>query len=169
MTTSESSKLRPKAQNTGSIRCAVRHTYVEATPEERVRQDMLHRMVDAFGFPKNLITVEKALKELPHLTTDGQSVPERRADILVFAKNIHPAFPLYPLLLIECKAVKLTPAVFSQVAGYNFFIKAFFVAVANQEEVRTGWFDSQTGSYRFVPFLPSYQSLIASVCQISHF
>src|SRR5690242_14822270 len=79
----------------------VRRAWVAATPEEGVRQRVLKKMIHALGFPKELIAVEKELKELPHLA--GRSVPERRIDVLCYGKEIHPEHSLYPLLLIECK------------------------------------------------------------------
>ena len=119
-------------------------------------------MTGSLGYPANLIAVEKGLKQMPHLQTNPNQLPDRRADIVCYGKNIHPQFNLYPLLLIECKAVKLTPKVINQVSGYNHFLSAYFIAVANQKEIETGWFDSKKGSYQFVSYLPSYQQLMES-------
>ena len=65
--------------------------------------------------------------------------------------------------MIECKAVKLSQAVLNQVIGYNYYMKACFVAVANQEHIRTGWYDTATEKYKFVDTLPSYQELLKTV------
>ena len=42
-------------------------------------------------------------------------------------------------------------------------MQAYFIALANDEEIQTGWYDQKEKSYRFVPYLPSYQELLESV------
>ena len=102
-----------------------RKTWVAATPEEKVRQRLLQKMVGELQYPKELLVVEKELGQLPHLIAE-QKLPDRRADILCFAKNIHLHYALYPLLLIECKEGKIDIRAIDQVVGYNHFVKAFF-------------------------------------------
>lgn len=139
--------------NNQTLLCAVRREWVAAQPEEWVRQRILAHMFESLGYPPSAVTVEKALRSLPHVSLiDRGTVPDRRADILVFSKGV-------PLLLIECKAVKLTSKVIRQVVGYNNIVQAPYVAIANEEEVRTGWFDSALGDYQFVPYLPSYEQI----------
>ncbi len=145
------------------IVCRVRKIAVEAYPEEIVRQAILSRMIDDLGFPPSCIVVEKALKQMPHISLIDQEVPDRRLDIACFAKGIHPHHELYPLLVIECKAIALTPQVIKQVVGYNYYLKSHFIAIANAEELRTGWFDAAQQNYQFVPYLPTYSELITSV------
>lgn len=142
--------------------CVVRKQWVAALPEEIVRQRVLRHMVEEKGYPLSLIAVEQSLKSLPHLSSSvRRSVPNRRADIVCF---IPAAATLYPLLIIECKAIKLAPAVVHQIVGYNYFVRSQFIAVANQEEVRTGWYHPEKREYAFVPFLPSYEDLAPSRC-----
>lgn len=133
---------------------------VVATPEELVRQGVIRHMIQQLGYPASLIVVEKELSALPHLALSPTKLPLRRADILCFAKGIHPEHALYPLLLIECKATPITSRVWSQVIGYNHFIGAYFISVANGAHIRTGWVDSATGDYQHVNFLPSYTELL---------
>ena len=141
----------------------MRKIAVEAYPEEIVRQAILNRMIDELGYPLPCIAVEKALKQMPHISLAGGEVPDRRLDIACFAKGINPHHELYPLLVIECKAIPLTPHVIKQITGYNHFLKSPFIAIANANEIRTGWFDPIEQSYRFVPYLPTYLELMASV------
>jgi Type I restriction enzyme R protein N terminus (HSDR_N) len=143
--------------------CRVRKEWVAATPEELVRQRLIALMINELGFPPSAIALEKALSQIPHVAQALHQPPLRRADIICFAKGINPQYDLYPLLLIECKAVKLTPKVINQVASYNHYLQACFVCIANQEEIRTGWFDPETKAYRFVQHLPSYQELLNSI------
>jgi len=142
------------------ILCQIRQEWVAAHPEEKVRQKLIDFMVHHRGFPAGLIAVEKALQQMPHLSTSTMDIPQRRADVLCFGKGIHRDYDLYPLLLVECKAVSITPKVINQVVGYNRTLQAFFVAVANQEQVMTGWFDHNTKEYTFIPKLPSYEELL---------
>lgn len=137
--------------------CPIREQYVADLPEERVRQRLLACMLHQLGYPKALIAVEKALAQMPHLQLQAGKMPDRRADILCFAKGIQSH--LFPLLLVECKAIPLTPKVINQVVGYNHFVQARYLAIANQTEVRTGWFDVQTNAYKFGEGLPAYQTL----------
>lgn len=140
----------------------VRNLWVKATPEEIVRQKLLQHMIRDLKFPKELISVEKELSQMPHLSQEP-SPPERRADIICFAKEIDPEHPLYPLLLVECKDAILNDAAIIQALGYNHFVKAHFVALANQKEVKLVLLDSVNESYRFLPYLPSFSDLLNAV------
>jgi hypothetical protein len=143
--------------------CPVRQEWVAGLPEEVVRQKFLQYMIRDRGFPLSLIAVEKALTQMPHLASvDHSSFPHRRADIISFAKGIHPEFDLYPLLIVECKAVKISPKMIKQVLGYNHFVQAIYVCIVNQDEVRTGWYDISKQNYIFIPEIPPYCTLICS-------
>ena len=126
-------------------------------PEEEIRQAWISKMVRDLGYPRHMIAVEKELSSLPHLI--GQKVPKRRVDILVFAKEIHPEYSLFPLLMIECKAVPLVPSVARQVLGYNAFVKAPFVAIANAEDFLLGRYDDAAGMVCFERGLKNYTGL----------
>ena len=82
--------------------CPWRKKYVCLTPEEWVRQQFLHRLVDEFDYPMNLIAVEVPLQG-------------KRADAVVYTKE------LQPFVLIEFKAerVPLTQKVLDQAVVYN--------------------------------------------------
>lgn len=146
--------------------CRIRKECVTANPEELVRQKLLDLMIGDLGFPEGLIVLEKALQQMPHLSLKEQKVPDRRADIICYGKGIHHHYGLYPLLLVECKAVKLNSKVITQVSGYNHFLKAYFICVANQHEMRTGWYDLNQKQYIFVNYLPKYQQLLESITRI---
>jgi hypothetical protein len=142
--------------------CPIRKAWVTALPEEKVRQRILSHMIKEKGFPSALIAVEQHLRYLPHLShLDLSQVPNRRADIVCFAKGLKAT--LHPLLIVECKAIKLVPSVMNQVVGYNHFVQSYFIAIVNHEEIRTGWYDVAKKDYAFVNFLPSYSDLMQSV------
>lgn len=136
----------------------LRRIWVPATDEELVRQALLHKMVGELGYPRELIAVEKELGQLPHLI--GQKIPDRRLDILCFAKDIHPQFSLYPLLLIECKKESLTGAAEQQLLGYNSFVNAYFIGLAGKNAFLFGYPNPQKGTHTFISSLPPYAELI---------
>ncbi len=102
-------------------------------PEEIVRQSLLLEMTLKFGFPRELIAIEKEISTLPHL--QGKKIPKRRFDLVCFSGNIHKEFPLFPLILIECKAIDLSEKALQQVLGYNYYVGAYFIAIANGQGV----------------------------------
>lgn len=127
----------------------IRGCWVAATPEEIVRQLWIKKMVHELGFPKELIAVEKELKTLPHLAS--ASVPDRRIDLLCFSH----AQPLAPLLLMECKAEPILPKAIEQAMGYNLYVQAPFVAIANDREICFRY------NQCILNRLPSYEELLA--------
>jgi hypothetical protein len=144
--------------------CSIRKMWVKANPEEKVRQKLISFLIERLYFPSSSILVEKSLHQMPHLALNPKAdFPDRRADLVCFAKGIHPDFDLYPLLLIECKAVPINQNVIQQTLGYNHHLRAHFIAVANERETRTGWYDHERGEYRFVDYIPTYDQLIRSL------
>lgn len=137
----------------------IRNNWVKETPEERVRQRLLQIMLRDLHFPKNMLGVERELSMLPHLQL-VPDVPKRRLDIVAFSKQ---GGEFWPLLVVECKSVKLTPQFAQQVVGYNSFIQAPFVCLANEKEVVTGSFDEEAGHFCFTPGLKSYARLLKHV------
>ncbi|MBA3238698.1 MAG: type I restriction enzyme HsdR N-terminal domain-containing protein [Parachlamydiaceae bacterium] len=142
------------------LTCPVRKATVSALPEERVRVQLLYDLIEKLEFPASSISVEKELSQIPHLRSLVGTLPTRRIDILCFAKDIHPTEEFYPLLVIECKAVKLTSKMVRQVVGYNHYLKAPYIALVNQEEIRFGWYDVSKGMYMFASHLPTYHQLL---------
>ena len=67
----------------------IRKKYVRLTPEEWVRQHLLHFLVKERKFPETLLSVEKKLL-INQL--------EKRTDVVMYSNS------LQPLLLAECKA-----------------------------------------------------------------
>lgn len=130
--------------------CLIRKTPVVLTPEEIVRQALLHLMTHSLGYPAGLISVEVSLDNLPGLSEVKK--PNRRADIIVFSQEIK------PLLLIECKAIALSQSAIQQVIGYNHFVKAPYIALANPKEIKTGMM--QDSEWSFTAGLPRFKQII---------
>ena len=137
----------------------IRQSYVPAFPEEIIRQKLILHMIQ-LGYPKDFISVEVDLLSLPHLSCMDFPSKKRRADLICFAKGIHKKYELYPLLLVECKAVALTENVVQQVVGYNHFIRSYFVAIANEEKIQTICYDRKKKENISIDFLPSFNEIL---------
>ncbi len=140
--------------SSGRIHCPIRKKWVVATPEEFVRQKLVQKMVSELAFPKNLIAVEKEIGSLPNISSD----PKRRFDLVCYAKSIK---GLVPLLIAECKSVPLSEAAIRQAFGYNEALKALFVCIAGESEIKTLWIEK--GRIVSVPFLPHYSELVKNL------
>ena len=114
----------------------VRRQWVRLTPEEWVRQNMLHWMASVKGYPLSMIAVEKEVR-LGSL--------RKKFDILVYdAAHL-------PWLMVECKAmdVPVTEKVLMQVLRYRMAVPAGVLVLTNGVEThalslmdgRTEWLD----------------------------
>ena len=95
-----------------------RKKLVMLTPEEWVRQHLLHYLVYDRQYPLNHIAVERGI-ELNGL--------QKRFDMVVFATSGK------PVMIIECKAPEepLNEKVFEQIARYNLSLKVDYLWVTN--------------------------------------
>ena len=98
--------------NKEQIFCEWHHRWVRLTPEEWVRQQLLHRLVEQLGYPASLIAVE-----VPLAIVNRQSSNRKlyRADAVVYDRQ------MTPMMVIECKAetVLLTQKTLDQAITYN--------------------------------------------------
>ncbi len=109
-----------------------RRRWLVLGPEEWVRQQLAHYLVNHLGYPKSRLVIEKRL---------AGRVDSKRMDLLVIGKEGE------PLVLVECKAPQtmLSEEVWWQVSGYEMQIPAPVVAITNglEMEVRQqspqGW------------------------------
>lgn len=135
------------------LSCLIRKSQVVWTPEEEVRQALLGHLIHELSFPASLIAVEKPIRKWA-----GSQVPDRRIDILCFTKDQKNA--LCPLLLIECKQYSPNKDHLLQLLGYNFYIKAPYVAVAGPENVL---FQTKNELQKSYPFIPRYADLCSAM------
>lgn len=141
--------------NQNKIFDAKRRMLLENRPEEIIRQKIVQFLSCSLQFPKDLLVVEKTLA---NLSTSGLSCPvNRRVDILCYGKKEEKVFPL---LLIECKAHKITNKDQAQIEGYNHWIQAKFVALVSKNDVYTGFYDFETKSYKYHLGLHDYTTLL---------
>lgn len=122
----------------------IRKKYVVLTPEEWVRQHIIHYLIEEKKYPQSLIAVEKKL-ELNGLT--------KRTDIVVFNKQGNPE------IIIECKAPEVTinQTTFDQIARYNMTLNAPFLMISNGINHYYCTMDKVNQQYHFLPELPLYQ------------
>lgn len=127
------------------ILCAWRRKYVRLTPEEHVRQQVLHTLEANFGYPHGLIGVEIPIEV---------SGMKKRCDAIVYNSQMH------PLMLIEFKAetVALTQEVFDQAAIYNRHLKVPYLMLSNGKESIVAQVSST--EYKFIDYIPLYTDLM---------
>ena len=96
----------------------LRKEYVALTPEEQVRQKMLHYLVETRKVAAGLIAVEYSIKV--------NNLP-KRADIVVF-NNLGE-----PQMIVECKAesVPITEIVLDQAIRYYSGLKVKYLTLTN--------------------------------------
>jgi type I site-specific restriction endonuclease len=124
----------------------VRKKYVILTPEEWVRQQVIHFLVTEQKVPLSHISVETALT---------YNTCDYRADIVVYNHA------LTPLLLVECKAenVSITQDTFHQIARYNMVLKVPFLFVSNGKQHYFCRFDTLKKSYLFESKMLTYSEM----------
>lgn len=121
----------------------IRKKYVALTPEEWVRQHMIHYLIEQLHYPASLIAVEKEI-DLYGL--------KRRFDLVCYDRQSQ------PYLIVECKAptVSLSQAVFDQVFRYNLILAARYVAVTNGIIHYCGYM-SEEKRFTFLPQIPEFK------------
>lgn len=98
--------------------CIIRKKSLVLTPEEWVRQHLIHFLIQEKQIPIGLIAAEMAI-EINQLS--------RRCDVVVFGKDGKPK------LIVECKApeINLTEKIFHQIAQYNAALNVDLLMVTN--------------------------------------
>ena len=134
--------IKTDGQNT-YIFDIIRKKYLVLTPEEWVRQNFVHYLVEHLHYPTSLMMTENGLKLFN---------TQKRSDIVVYDRNGN------PLAVVECKAadVKITQETFNQVARYNIKFKAPVIMVTNGLQHYCARFDAETSKYTFLKEIPLY-------------
>ena len=127
--------------------CLFRRKHVAATPEERVRQNFLHALVEQFGYPQSLIGVEVAIEVGGGVT--------KRCDAVVYTPQLR------PLMLVEFKApeVPLTQNTLDQAAVYNTAIHAPYLILANGKQTVVAHIDDNK-QISFLNYIPAWKQLL---------
>lgn len=134
--------------NKEQIFCEWRHKWVRLTPEEWVRQQLLHRIVEQLNYPASLIAVEAAI-------TVGDA--KKRCDAVVYDRTMQ------PLMLIECKAetVPLTQKTLDQAVIYNRRLNVPYLLLHNGPQTIFVTIETN-GTNTIAQRLPRYADLLRS-------
>jgi type I site-specific restriction endonuclease len=124
----------------------IRKKFILNTPEEWVRQHIVHYLISEKNYQKNYISVEHAI-ELNGL--------RKRCDIVVFNRQFQPAF------IIECKKpeIDLTQHIFDQAGRYNLKLKVPFVAITNGTQNMVATVDFSNSSFKLLQSYPRFEDL----------
>ena len=123
----------------------IRKRYVVLTPEEWVRQHVIHFLAGHRRYPARLMAVER------EIDVCGQ---RRRFDIVCYDRQSDPC------LIVECKAptVVLSQATFDQAFQYNLTVMARYVAITNGCELYCGEIVPGKGIC-LLPDIPFFEAL----------
>jgi hypothetical protein len=129
-----------------SIFDPVRKRYVALTPEEWVRQHVIHYLEKEKMVPLSLMRAEAWIRLYQ---------TRKRFDLAVNDRNGH------PLLLVECKApsVAVTQEVLDQAVRYNMSLKVGFLMLTNGLQHIYCQVDLISGNIKKINSLPVYSSL----------
>ncbi len=102
----------------GKVFDPIRKKWLEATPEELVRQHLIQYLILEKKYPAALIKMEHPLQ---------LNTLQKRSDLVVYNRDGKAA------IVIECKApdVKLNDDVLLQILRYNILIKAPYLILCN--------------------------------------
>lgn len=131
----------------------VRKKYVSLTPEEAVRQQMIHYLVENRKFPLGLIAVEYAMRI---------NQMQKRCDILVFSRKG------FPLMIIECKAkhIGLSQETIEQAAMYNLRLNVQFLTITNGTKTYCCRLFAGRNDFQLLPQIPDYTALSEMAAEI---
>jgi len=121
--------------------CAWRKKYVRFTPEENVRQQFLHALVDHYHYPESWIAVEVQL------------VSGRRADAVIYNQKLEPQV----LLEFKAETVSLTQKVLDQIAVYNRQFKVPYLILCNGIQMVVAKINEQ--QITFLDTIPQWEEI----------
>ncbi|KGF18425.1 hypothetical protein HMPREF1640_03865 [Prevotella sp. S7-1-8] len=124
----------------------LRRRYVALTPEEWVRQNFIHYLIESLNYPATLLANEMRLQV-------GQK--RLRADSVLFDTE------LKPRMIIEYKApnIAITQKVFDQISAYNLMLHADYLIVSNGMRHYCCKMDYDNNRYLFMDHIPKYEEI----------
>ena len=128
----------------------IRKKEVPLTPEERVRQAVVHLLTHQLDYPPTLIANEYTI-------TVGKL--SRRCDTVFFTPQ------LQPLMILEYKAphIPLSEKVIQQAFQYNTTLQVPYIALSNGRQTLLHKVGYQKQPSTPLPGIPSYQQLLQSL------
>ena len=141
-------KISQSATNQPLVWDGLRRKHVVLTPEEWVRQHVVHYLANHLGYPRGLLALERGLR---------YNKRQKRPDLLALdtAGN--------PLLLVECKAptVTIDAAVAHQATTYNQTLRAPLLLLTNGLTHYCWRVDFAHGTNERLLGVPSYVDAVA--------
>lgn len=134
-------KLKEENQQT-YIFDIIRKKYLVLTPEEWVRQHVIHLLINQYGYPKGLFKIEKG---------HNYNELQKRTDIMVYDKTGKVQ------LLVECKAHSepISQKTLTQAMQYNLHYKAPIILITNG--IKSFCFEINGSSNKQLNDIPKYK------------
>ena len=140
-------EFRFQKNEKGSIQVfdIVRKKFVDITPEEWVRQHIVHFLIQHKQVPASMISIEKQLI---------LNNTKRRTDIVVFNSL------LKPILIIECKAphIEINQLTINQALRYNIELNVPAIFLSNG--LQHIFFKLENEAPKVLKDIPDYSSLL---------
>ena len=126
---------------------SLRKRWVTLTPEEWVRQNFVHYLIQEKKFPASLMNNEISIT---------QNGIKRRCDTLVADMQGN------ALVIVEYKAptIAISQKTFDQIVRYNMVLHAYYLIVSNGLNHYCCKIDYDNNSYSFLKEIPSYSQLV---------
>ena len=129
----------------------VRQKFVQVTPEETIRQQVISYLINQSGVPKEYILVEESLAHIDREL-------KQRVDVLVwYLKENKRKY----LLLVECKKsdVSLEGETTEQALAYNKYLAAPFILLTNDAQSLVYHYNKTERQYEALQNLPSFEEM----------
>jgi len=135
-----------KFGNSVKIFDSQRRKFVALTPEEWVRQNFVHFLMEHKGYSPALLANEV------EVTLNGMS---RRCDSVLYGTDAKPR------MIIEYKrpTVEITQKVFDQICRYNMVLKVEYLVISNGLKHYCCKMDYNENRYVFLEDIPEYSKL----------
>lgn len=126
--------------------CEIRKKKLQLTPEEWVRQHVIHFLIQEKNVPLGVIASEQSIQVYGLL---------KRCDLVVYNQSGK------PIVLVECKApdVKLTEKVVYQIAQYNSKLNVDYLLITNGIEHYYCYINRQTNAIEYLENLPNWNEI----------
>jgi hypothetical protein len=137
-----------QVENSNYVFDILRRKYVLCTPEEWVRQHLVHYLITEKQYPLSLLSLERGL------VVNGM---RKRFDLLAWNNEGK------PVLIAECKApdVALSQSTFVQLAGYNRGFRVRTLLITNGLTHAACIFSEDFSTYSFVGEIPPWNGFPA--------
>ena len=120
------------SDNGKEIYAPLKKKWLVLTPEEKVRQEYIKRLVDNYGY-----SVEQMRQEILVAEGNGRGTGKASADIIVWA-SIEDVMKRPPVIVVECKAenINISTGDYWQGSHYARYVKAPFFVTSNLKQTK---------------------------------